>query len=398
MAINSLRGVAAADLLALLAEQPADALKDLLQLILEHATNAQFDEQIGAAPFERSAQRRGWRNGSRERRFDTRLGTLELTLPRPREGGFTPGFLEHRKRSERALVSAVLEAVINGVSNRKIERLLSELGVRSMSKSQVSVLCKELDEKAAAFRQRPLTAAYPYLMLDALYEKVRIDGKVISQAVVIAYAVNEQGFREVIGVDVVETESRESWTQFLRSLVGRGLHGVQLVVSDAHQGLKAAIATVLTGAAWQRCRVHLFRNVLAHVNQSRKAEVAAAMRGCFEQPDPATAKLTAAAIVARYRKSCAKAMEIFEAGIDDALSFMAFPVEHHRKLWSTNPIEHLNREIRRRTRSVGIFPNHAAALRLITMILIEQTEDWATERRYVSEESMQRLKATPTTD
>jgi putative transposase len=372
MAIDSVRGVTAADLVALLAEQPADTLKELLQLILEHATQAQFDEQIGAAPFERSAQRRGWRNGSRERRFDTRLGSLELTIPRPRVGGFTPSFLEHRKRSERALVSTVLEAVVNGVSNRKIERLLGELGVRSMSKSQVSVLCKELDEKAGAFRERPLTAAYLYLMLDALYEKVRVDGKVISQAVVMAYAVNEHGFREVIGVDVVETESRESWTQFLRSLVARGLHAVTLVVSDAHQGLKGAIASVITGAAWQRCRVHLFRNVLAHVNQSRKAEIAAALRGCFEQPDFAAAKATAATVIARYRKACSKTMEIFGTGIEDALSFMAFPVENHRKLRSTNPIEHPNREIRRRTRSVGIFSNHASALRLITMILIEQ--------------------------
>jgi len=397
MATESVRGMSPADLVALLSEQSGDTLKDLLQLILEHATQAQFDEQIGASPFERSAQRRGWRNGSRERRFDTRLGSLDMAIPRPREGGFTPSFLEHRKRSERALVSAVLEAVINGVSNRKVERLLSELGVRSMSKSQVSVLCKELDEKAAAFRQRRLTGAYPYLMLDALYEKVRIDGKVISQAVVIAYAVNEQGIREVIGVDVVETESRESWTEFLRGLVGRELRGVKLVVSDAHSGLKSAIAAVLTGAAWQRCRVHLFRNVLAHVSHSRKAEIAAAMRGCFEQPDAAAAKATAQIIVARYRKACTKAMEIFESGIDDALSFMGFPGEHHVKLWSTNPIEHLNREIRRRTRSVGIFPNRESALRLITMILIEQMEDWATERRYVSEESMQRLRTTPTT-
>jgi transposase-like protein len=336
------------------------------------------------------------RNGSRERRFDTRLGTIDLEIPRPRAGGFSPSFLEHRKRSERALVSTVLEAVINGVSNRKIERLLGELGVQSMSKSQVSALCKELDEKARAFRDRPLTAAYPYLMLDALYEKVRVDGKVISQAVVVAYAVNEYGLREIIGIDVVETESRESWTHFLRGLVARGLHGVKLVVSDAHAGLKAAIETVLTGAVWQRCRVHLMRNVLAHVPHSRKAEVAAAIRGCFEQPDAAAAKAQAERIGSRYRKVCSKAMEIFEAGVEDALSFMSFPVEHHRKLWSTNPIEHLNREIRRRTRSVGIFPNHASALRLITMILIEQTEDWAVERRYMSEESMQKLVTTKT--
>ena len=284
------------------------------------------------------------------------------------------------------------------MSTRKIERLLSELGVQSMSKSQVSALCGELDSKVKAFRERPLTLAYGYLMLDALYEKVRIDGKVVTQAVVIAYAVSEQGYREVLGVDVVETESRESWTHFLRGLVARGLHGVKLVVSDAHEGLKAAIATVFAGAAWQRCRVHLMRNILAHVAQSRKAEIAAAVRGCFEQPDATTAKAQVECIAARYRKICGKAMEILVAGIDDALSFMAFPIEHHRKLWSTNPIEHLNREIRRRTRSVGIFPTVASALRLITMILIEQTEDWAAEKRYVSEESMHQLFKTTRTD
>ena len=234
-------------------------------------------------------------------------------------------------------------------------------------------------------------------MLDALYEKVRIDGKVISQAVVIAYGINQQGLREVIGVDVMETENRESWTHFLRGLVARGLHGVTLVVSDAHEGLKAAIATVLTGASWQRCRVHFMRNVLAHVPQARKREIVAAIRACFEQVDAEAAKAQARAIVERYRKVCGKAMEIFAAGIDDALSFFAFPQEHHRRLWSTNPVEHLNREIRRRTRSVGIFPTHGSAIRLITMILIEQTEEWATERRYLSEESMQRvLKPTRT--
>jgi transposase-like protein len=396
MAQERVSGISAADLVTLLSEQPEDTLKELLQLVAQAATQAQFDEQIGAAPFERSEGRRGWRNGSRNRRFDTRLGSLQLEIPRPRDGGFQPSFLEHRKRSERALVSTVLEAVINGVSTRKIERLLGELGVRSMSKSQVSSLCSELDDKVKAFRERPLTLAYPYLMLDALYEKARIDGKVIAQAVVVAYAVSELGFREVIGVDVVETESRESWTHFLRGLMARGLHGVKLVVSDAHQGLKAAIGAVLSGAAWQRCRVHLMRNVLAHVPQSRKAEIAAAVRGCFEQPDAAAATRQAQLIVERYRKSCSKAMEILAAGIDDALSFFAFPLEHHRRLWSTNPVEHLNREIRRRTRCVGIFPNAASALRLITMILIEQTEEWTTERRYLSEDSMQQLVRTKT--
>lgn len=294
MAQERVSGIEAADLVTLVAEQPPDVLKELLQLVVETAIRAQFDGHVGAAPFERSEQRRALRNGHRSRRFDTRLGTLDLTIPRAREGGFIPTLLEQRKRSEQALVAAVLEAVVNGVSTRKIERLLGELGVQGMSKSQVSVLCAELDVKVKAFRERPLTAAYGYLMLDALYEKVRIDARVVTQAVVVAYGINEHGYREVIGVDVVETESRESWTHFLRGLVSRGLHGVKLVVSDAHEGLKAAIATVCTGATWQRCRVHLMRNILAHVPHSRKAEIAAAVRGCFEQPDASTAKASRA--------------------------------------------------------------------------------------------------------
>jgi len=398
MAQQRVSGVDAATLAELLAAQPPDALQELLQLIVETAIQAQFDERIGAAPFERSDERRNLRNGYRGRRFDTRLGTLELTIPRPREGGFVPSLLEQRKRSERALVAAVLEAFVTGVSTRKVERLMESLGVRSLSKSQVSVLCAELDEKAKIFRERPLTAAYPYLMLDALYEKVRVDGKVISQAVVIAYAVSQAGFREVIGVDVVDAENRESWTHFLRSLVARGLHGVSLVTSDAHEGLKAAIATVLTGAVWQRCRVHLLRNILAHVPQARKAEIAAAFREIFAHGEADAAKTQARAMILRYGKACAKAMAILEAGIEDALSYLAFPAAHQRKLWSTNPVEHLNSLIRRRTRSVGIFPTVASALRLISMLLIEQTEEWTTERRYLSEESMHELFKTTRMD
>jgi len=396
MAQERVGGIEAATLVELVAAQSPDTLRELLHLVVDAAIQAEFEQHVGAAPFERSEQRRVQRNGYRDRRLDTRLGTLQLSIPRPREGGFVPTLLEHRKRSERALVAAVLEACVNGLSTRKVERVLRELGVQSMSKSQVSALCSELDEKVKAFRTRPLTVAYPYLMLDALYEKVRVDNKVISQAVVVAYAINELGVRDVIGIDVVETESRESWTHFLRSLVARGLHGVKLVVSDAHEGLKAAIATVLNGAVWQRCRVHLLRNILAHVPQARKAEIAIAFREIFAHTNLPAAQAQARSAIVRYGKSCAKAMAILEAGIADALSFLAFPAAHHRRLWSTNPIEHLNAEIRRRTRCVGVFPNVASAVRLITMILIEQTEEWTTERRYMSTESMQTLQPTGT--
>jgi putative transposase len=231
------------------------------------------------------------------------------------------------------------------------------LGVESISKSRASALCAELDAKANAFRTRPLTKGYPYLMLDALYEKVRVENAVVGQAVIIAYGVGEDGIREVLGVDVVESESRESWTTFLRSLIGRGLHGVKLVVSDAHSGLKAGIATTLSGSSWQRCKAHLMRNVLAHVAQRHKAQVAGELTSIFAQATRELAEGQTAAVVAAHRKTLVRAMGVLEEGIADALSFLAFPRPHWRKLASTNPIEHLNRDIRRRTRLVGIFPN-----------------------------------------
>jgi putative transposase len=263
------------------------------------------------------------------------------------------------------------------------------MGVERLSKSQISELCVELDARAEEFRTRPLTEKYPYLWLDALYEKARIDGQVISHAVVIAYGVTASGYRDVIGVDVVDTESKESWTGMLRSLRKRGLAGTKLVVSDAHEGLKAAIAATMNGAAWQRCKVHFYRNVLAHVPQSRKLEFAAAMKAVFSQVSLESAQRAIADVRARFSSSLTKAMSIFEAGIGDALAFLAFPLEHHKKISSNNPIEHLNKGIRRRTRSIGIFPSPESALRLITMILVEHSEDWMTERRYMSPESLE---------
>ena len=378
-------------LLTLLAEQPDDVLQTLCHTIAQAAINAEFEAQIGAERYGRSEERSGYRNGTRSRTLNTRLGTVQLQIPRPREGGYVPSFLEERKRSERALAAAVVEMVISGVSTRKVERVIQELGVVGMSKSQVSVLCAQLDSTVKAFRERPLDGAYPYLMLDALYIKVRIKDRVCSQAIVIAYAVNEHGMREVIGVDIVDTESHASWLAFLRSLIARGLRGVELVISDAHEGLKAAVSQAFAPSMWQRCRVHFLRNILAHVARHQKAAIAAEFRSILAQAGADAARARAAEVIAQYGASLPKAMETLANGLDDVLSFFVYPPEHHRKIWSTNPIEHLNNVLRKRTNVVGIFPNEASAIRLITMILIEQTEDWLTERAYMSEASMRSI-------
>ena len=377
-------------LLGILAKQSDDVLQELMGTIAQAAIDAQFAEFIGAEPYERSVERHDRRNGIRERTVDTRMGSIDIRIPRARESNFVPPLLEHRKRSERALVAAVQEMFISGVSTRKIEKVLRELGVAQMSKFQVSVLCAELDVQVAAFRERRLEARYPYVMLDALYVSVREDGRVAKQAVVIAYGVNESGTREVIGIDVVQTESRESWLDFLRSLVARGLHGVLLAVSDAHQGLRAAITAVFGSTAlWQRCRVHFLRNVMAHVAQHRKLEIAEAFRSILSQSTADEARARAVIVIEQFAKTSPKAMEILATGLDDVLAFYAFPQVHRRKVWSSNPIEHLNGTLRKRTNVVGVFPNRDSAIRLISMVLIEQTEDWITERCYMSEESMQ---------
>ena len=373
----------------LLQTKDMDFLRGMLAMVYDTAIQAQFDEHIGARPHERSDERRDQRNGSRSRGLNTRAGSIDLEIPRARNSNFKPGVIEHFRRSERALVAVIQEAFVGGISTRKMEDVLAAMGVERLSKSQISELCSELDARAQEFRCRPLTEAYPYLWLDALYEKVRIDGSVVSNAVVIAYGVSAAGYRDVLAIDVVDTESKESWSTFLRGLRKRGLKGTKLVISDAHEGLKAAIGIVMQGSRWQRCKVHFYRNVLAHVPQSRKLEFAAALKAVFSQTSLETAKRAIADLHERFAGSLAKAVAIFDAGIDDALAFLTFPLEHHRKISSNNPIEHLNKEIRRRTRSIGIFPNVQSALRLITMILVEQSEDWMTERRYMTPESLE---------
>ena len=373
----------------LLGQKDVDVLRSMLSLVYDAAIQAQFDEHIGAQPHERTPDRRDRRNGTRTRGLNTLAGSLTLEIPRARESNFVPSVIENFKRSDRALISVVQEAFIAGVSTRKMEKILDAMGVERLAKSQISELCVQLDALAEEFRSRPLTEKYPYVWLDAMYEKVRVDGRVVSNAVVIAYGVKASGPRDVIGIDVVDTESKESWTSMLRGLRKRGLSGTQLVISDAHEGLKGAIATVMHGSSWQRCKVHFFRNILAHVPQSRKLEVAAGLKAVFSQVSIESARRAISDLHAKFGPTLKKAMEIFDAGIDDALTFLAFPLEHHRKISTTNPIEHLNREIRRRTRSIGIFPSPESALRIITMILIEQSEEWMTDRRYMTPESLE---------
>jgi putative transposase len=365
-----------------------DDLRAMLEVLLTRVMEAEVSSRVAAERYERSEDRSGYRNGTRLRRFDTRLGTIDLAVPKVRAGGYMPSFLDERSRSERALVSVVQEAVNCGVATRRVEKVFKALGIESISKSQASALCEELNEMATAFRQRPLTKAYPYVLLDAMYEKVRINRVVVSQAVVIAYGVGEDGNREVIGADVVASESLESWQQFLRDLKARGLQGVRLVVSDAHAGLKAAIATELTGASWQRCKVHFMRNVLAHVSKAQKEAFAADLKSIFAQPTQPLAKNRLDEVIKTHRRSAQKAVTILEDGAADAFAYYAFPQAHWRKIATTNPVEHLNRDIRRRTRVVGIFPSLDSALRIITIRLIEETEDWSTERRYMDPDSL----------
>lgn len=356
-----------------------DPLRAMAEMLTDFLMEAEVSAKIGAEPHERSAERTTHRNGYRERRWDTRLGSLTLNVPKLREGGYVPSFIEHRKRSEQALISVIQEAVVRGVSTRKIEAVLGQFGIAGVSAGQVSQLCTALDDKVRQFRERPLGESR-YVWVDALYEKVRIDERVESMAVVIATGVNPEGRREVLGLDVVPSESEESWTGFFKNLRERGLKGVRLVISDAHKGLIAAVRKVLK-AEWQRCKVHFYRNVLVQVPKRSQAEVSEAMKGVFVQRDEKSAKAKAVDLVRQFQTRFAKAMEIFEAGIDDVLSYLHYPQPHRVRISSTNPLERLNLEIRRRTRVVGIFPHSGACLRLIGMLLVEKHEDWLTDEK-----------------
>ena len=351
-----------------------DPLRAMAEVMMDYLMEAEVTAKIGAGAFERTADRTTYRNGFRDRRWDTRRGTLPLPVPKLGEGGSVPSFVENRQRSEQAIISVIPEAVVKGVSTRKIEAVLEQLGIAGVSAGQVSQLCAALDEKVSKFREGPL-GEVRYLWVDALYEKVRVDDRVESMAVVTAIGVNLEGCRQVLGVDLIPAESEEGWSQFFKSLKERGLHGVKLVIADAHAGLKAAVSKVMK-AEWQRCKVHFYRNVSAHVPKRSQPEVSEAMRAVFVQRDEKSAKTKAADVVRQFQTRFAKAMSIFESGIDDALSYLHYPLAHRTRISSNNPLERLNREIRRRTRVVSIFPHGGSCLRLIGMVLVEQNEDW----------------------
>ena len=375
--------------------EPADGdgafLRRTLVWLLHELMEAEVSSQIGADRYERTADRTTQRNGSRTRPWDTRLGTLELRIPKLRTGSYFPSFLEPRRRAEQALVAVVAEAYVQGVSTRKVEALVQTLGIAGISKSEVSRLCASLDMQVDAFRSRRLDADYPYVWLDARYEKVREDHRVQSMAVVIAYGVRADGVREVLGVDVTSGEHVVFWRAFLQSLVARGVRGVRLVVSDAHPGLKQAIGEVFVGAAWQRCRVHFMRNVLARVPKQAQAMVAATVRTIFEQPDRDRARAQLGKVIDALADRFPAVVELLIEAEDEVFTFYDFPAEHRRQMYSTNPLERLNKELKRRSAVVGIFPNRAAAIRLLGAVLMEQHEEWLVGRRYFSETSMRKL-------
>jgi putative transposase len=371
-----------------MSSEHADVVRESVAWLVAELMEAEIGAQLGADYGERAPERRGaQRNGYRARTWDTRVGSIALEIPRARSGpSYFPSFLEPRRRSERALVAVVQEAYVNGVSTRKVDRLVEQLGLH-LTKDQVSRLCRELDEQVAAFRERPLEGAYPYLWLDAKHEKVRDGAHVRSKALVIAYGVHESGRREVLSLDVGELESEAFWVEFLRGLRARGLAGVRLCVSDSHAGLKAAIARVL-GCPWQRCAVHFVRDMLAHCRPAQRALVAACLREVFNAEHGTQARERVGQVIARLEPVVPKVARLLEDAEEDLLAFYAFPAEHWSKLRSTNPLERVNREIGRRTDVVGIFPNDRALIRLAGSLLIEQNDEWLVSRRYLSRESL----------
>ena len=372
----------------LLASEHADVLRESVAWIVAELMEAEVTTKIGAEFGERTPERLTQRNGYRTRSWDTRVGELELHIPRLRTGSYFPSFLEPRRRAEQALVAVVQEAYVNGVSTRRVDRLVEQLGIGGMSKDQVSRLCRGLDEQVRVFRERPLEGRYPYLWLDAKVERVREPGGVRHKALVIAYGVHHTGRREVIGLDVGEAETEAFWREFLRGLRARGLQGVRLCISDAHQGLKTAIATVL-GCPWQRCTVHFRRDMLGHVAKTQQPMIAAAICGIFQATGLAEARQRLAEVVDRLQPAAPKVAGLLEAAESELLAFYELPREHWSKLRSTNPLERVNREIGRRTDVVGIFPNDAALLRLAGALLIEQNDEWLIARRYLSQESLE---------
>jgi putative transposase len=360
-----------------------DFLHEIVERVLQELLEAEMSEHIGAAPHERTNARKGYRNGYKPRTLRTRVGTLNLLVPQDREGTFSTRLFCRYQRNEKALVLALMEMYIEGVSTRKVKEITEELCGTSFSKSLISSLASSLDSELEAWRKRRLEEAYPYLFVDARYEKVRVDGRVVSQGVLIVLGVRDDGFREILGVEVADTESEAAYHELFRSLKARGLREVELVVSDDHEGLKAAVDRHFQGASWQRCQVHYARNLLGMVGHSRRKELAEGLRGVFAAPSREVALRLASELAARWRQSHLRVAEHLEEHIEECLSCLAFPESHRRRIRTTNGLERFNQEIRRRTRVVRIFPNREACLRLVAALAAEQSEEWLTGRRYL---------------
>jgi len=386
-----------------MSDEHADVLRESLGLLARELMESEVSELVGAGHGERKpAGRLTQRNGYRRREWDTRAGVIELEIPKLRQGSYFPhALLEPRKRGEQALLSVIQQAYVCGVSTRRVDQLVETLGLR-VSRSEVSRICSLLDEQVEAFRCRPLEGEYPYLWLDAKVEKVRDGGRVVNRAVVVAHGVHESGRREILGIDVGASETEAFWTEFLRGLVARGLSGVQLVVSDAHEGLKAAIRRILS-CPWQRCTVHFLRDCLGHARKDQHGLLAALIRPIFNAADDKEARARLTEAITALEERLPRVAKLLAQAEEDILAFYAFPTAHWRKLRSTNPLERFNREIGRRTDVVGIFPDDASLIRLVGMICLEQNDEWLVGRRYLSAAAMeplleQRLHRDTTTD
>jgi transposase-like protein len=373
-------------------EKDADFLRQAVQLLTQMLMEFEVEQQVGAGKHERTPDRKNYRNGHRQRTWKTRVGEIDLAIPKLRKGSYFPSLLEPRRPTEKALLAVIQEAYLKGVSTRKVDDLLKALGLTGIDKSSVSRICKELDHTVEEFRHRPLQESYPYVWLDAMYLKVRQNHRVVSLAMVIAIGVDDTGERHMLGFDLGASEDEDFWLAFLRSLVKRGLKDAQLVISDAHEGLKKALSQAFTGASWQRCRVHFMRNVLAHIPRRDKLAVADAVRMIFNQPDRYSAGLQLHGLAKNIEGLYPQAAKLLLEAEEDILVYKTFPREHWRRIHSTNPLERLHKEVKRRTKVVGVFPDQASVLRLVGMNLKEIDDDWRAGRHYFQQDSMQLLK------
>jgi putative transposase len=378
--------------LADLVEKGADSdlLRDMIQYVAQRLMELDTEGLCAAAYGERSPERANSRNGYRERLWQTRAGAVDLKIPKLRKGSYFPGFLEPRRAGEKALAAVIQEAYIQGVSTRSVDELVRAMGMSGISKSQVSRLCADIDERVNAFLNRPIEGDWPYLWIDATYMKVREAGRIVSVAVIIAVGVNTDGVREVLGMAVGPSEAEPFWTSFLRSLTRRGLRGVKLVIADSHEGLKAAAAKVLK-ATWQRCKVHFLRNALAHAGKGQRQMVLAMINTVFAQENLDAAIAQWRVVADQLRAKFPKLAAMLDKSEADVLAYMSFPKAHRTQIHSTNPLERLNAEIKRRTDVVGIFPNDAAITRLVGALLLEQSDEWSLQRRYMQLEGLQAL-------